>query len=585
MEGLIRPVVAFRRQNIRSRHFFWLLALISMFLLLTSWSYRGRRTISWAGIPRYTGFAEAAGQSADSLGGSDRLPQERGMQPRRLSSIVKKFVVWEPVHRLMPSLNLDSVVFVAGKHKADRSAAFHATMDDVMTLFLRWFNENGNMNWLLQSFVTEAALLRAHSRYQDQMIHEQTQSESERPTSPEDNMNKLLNVEVYTYLAAAKRRVRDWVCDGNSFLRTGEEGRDLAKKPLLTERDAGFLRGLPYSVLRVARGVYADTLPASVERLQEELYHRDVRTVDDLLMKTNIIDLFVLFDVTDESFTQIDVLREVARNWELAREGRLVPPLLPPGTWKGKRSLEDLIRDGHYPSMKFPKCTTLKCVMQETWSEHSVDTISVEKTDTNSLKLLLVGNTGIGEYKHRAKRKGFWYSLKRFLWANEIDQVVAALKTWHEKEKADAVLGLGDFFGIPGPLSARDERFSTKWYDVFVKDAGLDIPWLMTLGDEEALVNPSASIRHHYTQEHQNWYMPSDAYTVTFNFTANMTMADGTIQQESFNATVININTWSLFVGNPVGESSISRNGTLLVCDVFLPFCSFPSRLRFEKHM
>ncbi|KYF43460.1 inner membrane complex protein IMC2A [Toxoplasma gondii ARI] len=566
MERRTRPDVSPRWQA-RRIHFVWLTALaVPIFLLFPSLSLlESTSSAGCSGIQCFASFPGVAAGSTHSREGADPSPQETLMQPRRLSGIIKTLVLWDPVQRLMPSLNLDSVVFVAGKHKADRSAAFHTTMDDVMTLLLRWFNEKDKPNWLLQGFVTEAALFREHVRYQDQMIHEQTQNQSEQqPTDPQAGMDKVLNIEVYTYLAGAKRRVRDWICDGNTFMRTGEEGSHAFKQPFLTERDVGFLRGLPYNVLRVARGVYSKRLPASVKRLQEELFHRGIRTLNDLLLKTNLMDLFVLFDIMDESFTQIDVLREFSNRWKKYRAEEVVPPLLPPGNWEGERSIEELMRDDHYPSMKFPRCTMLKCVMQDTWSKNAVETITVEKKDTNSLKLLLIGNTGIGEYKSRAERKGLWYKLKRFLWTNEFDQTVSALAKWHAEEKADAVLGLGDFLGIPGPLSARDERFTKRWYDIFVKDAKLDIPWLMTLGEEEALVNPSASVRHHYTGEHPNWYMPNDAYTATFSFSTSMTMANGTIQHEAFNATVINVNTWNLFVGNPIANNMQSMMDRLM---------------------
>lgn len=76
----------------------------------------------------------------------------------------------------------------------------------------------------------------------------------------------------------------------------------------------------------------------------------------------------------------------------------------------------------------------------------------------------------------------------------------------------------------------------------------------MTLGEEEAVTNPSASIRHHYSMQHPNWYMPDNFYTVTFDFATNMTLADGTIEEERFNVTVVNLDTWSLFNGNPLGK-------------------------------
>lgn len=399
---------------------------------------------------------------------SEAAPGRAGPSPRRLSSIIKNVVLWEPVERFMPSLNMDTVVFIAGKHRGDRSAALQTTLDDVMILFLRWFDES-KTSWLLQSYVMEAALFREQERYQNQLVQEANEKEGQQE-DPETQKSKILTIEVYTQLAGAKRRVRDWFFDGNMFHRTGPEGPLLVTRDRLSERDLAFLRGVPYSALRVAHGVYGEKLPASAERLSRELKKRDLHTAEDLLLKTNLIDLFVLFNVFDETFTQIDVLREYRDHWEKQKEQKITPPLLPPGEWKGKKSLEECVRDPAFPPTEFPKCATLTCFMQHTWAQRAAGhVIKVRKNNTNSLKLLLVGNTGVADYADHKERGRFWYKFKRFFWSNEFEQTVKALASWHEKEQADAVLGLGDFLGFPGPTSARDKRFDTKWHDIFVK--------------------------------------------------------------------------------------------------------------------
>ncbi|PHJ24043.1 inner membrane complex protein imc2a [Cystoisospora suis] len=489
------------------------------------------------------------------VGSAEAAPAPEGATPRRLSGLVKSLVLWEPVERFMPSLNMDTIVFVAGKHRGDRSAALQATVDDVMMIFFRLFDES-KTSWPLQSYVMEAALFREQERYQNQLVQEEIEKRDSQQEDPEIQRSKILTIEVYTQLAGAKRRVRDWLFDGDMFHRTGPEGPRLISKETLSERDLGFLRGVPYSVLRVAHGALGEKLPASAERLLRELKKRDVHTAEDILLKTNFADLFVLFNVFDETFTQIDILRGYWDQWRNQKEHNITPPLLPPGEWTGKQSLEESVRDSTFPPTEFPKCTTVTCFMEHTWAQRASDhVIEVRKSNVNSLKLLLVGNTGVADYADHKERSRFWYKFKRFFWANEFEQTVKALKWWHETEKADAVFGLGDFLGFPGPTSARDERFDKKWYDIFVKDGGLDIPWLMTMGEEEGFTNPSASIRHHYTMQHPNWYMPNDFYTVTFDFATNMTMADGSIEEERFNVTVVNMNTWSLFAGSPVANN------------------------------
>eukprot|EP00070_Physeter_catodon_P029110 XP_028336004.1 uncharacterized protein LOC114484349 [Physeter catodon] len=77
----------------------------------------------------------------------------------------------------------------------------------------------------------------------------------------------------------------------------------------------------------------------------------------------------------------------------------------------------------------------------------------------------------------------------------------------------------------------------------------------MVLGDNDAVMSPSTQIRYHYTRTHHNWHMPNDYYTVTFQFGANLTLSEGATENEQFNTTVINLNTWDLLAGTPVANN------------------------------
>lgn len=80
------------------------------------------------------------------------------------------------------------------------------------------------------------------------------------------------------------------------------------------------------------------------------------------------------------------------------------------------------------------------------------------------------------------------------------------------------------------------------------------MPWLMTVGDTEAVLNPSSLVRYHYSNQHKNWHMPNDYYTVTYKFGSNLTLANGMYEETTFNVTILNINTWDLLLGNPIGN-------------------------------
>ncbi|KYF43461.1 acid phosphatase [Toxoplasma gondii TgCatPRC2] len=484
---------------------------------------------------------------------------------RRLDALItkslRKMLTWEPVERPVPSLNLDEVVFVAGKHTAALSASFETTLEDILVLFYRWFDDTKTTNWAGQGLVTMESLKRQHTRYGSQMVKDYMKKQEEPEEDEEKKKAKLQPVQFYAGLGTCQRRVRDWLFDGNTFHRRGGEAFRIPDQ--LTENDVSFMRGLPFSVIRVAQGVFSEEPSASVKRLQRELKIRGVTTIEKLLSRTNFVDLFVLFDVFDETLSQIDVLREYHQNWQKYKSERYSPPQVPLGEWTEKRTMEEMLLDDNYAETDFPKCTTLKCVMQWTWRKTPERTIEVHKKNVNALKLLLIGSPGREQsYTPRDKRSNMHF-LKKLGDFQDLEHTVDALKDWHTREKADAVLGLGDMLGLPGATTVRDERFQKKWHDIFIKDAGLDIPWLMTLGDADSVLSPSSQIRYHYSVQQKNWHMPNDYYTVNFKFGANLTLANGMFEETAFNATVIAINTWDLFVGNPVANNMASWTNKL----------------------
>lgn len=478
--------------------------------------------------------------------------------PRRLSGLIgrtlKKLAVWQPVERALLSVNLDMITFVAGNHRADRSSAFQAPLEDVLILFLRWFDaDKRRCVWPLQGLVSMEALRRVHQRYGQQMVRDFSKKQDEMREDEEKRKSKLRSIEFYTQLGAVQRRIASWFFDGNTFHRRGPEASSIPKT--LAESDVDFFRGLPFNMLRVAHGVHSPRTPESVHRLEKELTLRGVNSLSGLLSRTNLFDLFVLLDIFDESFAQIDVLREYVANWRRCDTEGFKPADIPRGTWKEKESLEEFMIDPRRPQSVFPRCTTLKCTMRYYWQKTPEKNIQVMKKDVNSLKLLLIGSTGVSSCPPEDKRKGWLQRLKKVFSMDVLEKTVRTMREWHEKEKADAVLGLGDILGLPGPRTVQDQVFETKWYNPFIKDGGLDVPWLMILGDNDAVVSPSAQIRYHYTQRHPNWHMPNDYYTVTFQFGANLTLSEGATESEQFNATVVNLNTWDLLAGNPVADN------------------------------
>ncbi|CDJ30066.1 serine/threonine protein phosphatase, putative [Eimeria mitis] len=129
------------------------------------------------------------------------------------------------------------------------------------------------------------------------------------------------------------------------------------------------------------------------------------------------------------------------------------------------------------------------------------------------------------------------------------------MKLWHEQESVDIALGLGDFLQPPGMLSVKDPGLKEKWHDIFIKDAGLNIPWYMVNGEAESMVSSSTPYRYHYTRQDVNYHNPNWLYKAVITMVANLTTADGGTEDQEFTVHLISIDTWALFGGPPFYEN------------------------------
>lgn len=380
---------------------------------------------------------------------------------------------------------LYSAVLVAGKHTPARSALIDTSVEDIIVAFFRIANLDKG-SFPLKWYALENALKRSHTRAIQTAMRRQQAEQQDYENDPDREKPLDLSVPEYTWMVGQQARDSEWYYDGNTFHKRG----DFVIPEKLTEHDLGFMKSLPFNVLRVAKGIERENPKASVAHLIKELEHRDVRTANDFFLKTNFLDILVSTNVIDETFLQIDIISEYVKNWEAFKAKEVIPPSIPLGA--GYPDLLKTLLSKKSAKEKYPKCPTMKCYVESVWtqrSEHPIDKedkqkqkeqeeekkkeqpsepfaeLMVKKKTSNALKIIAIGNTGHDTYR---KTKGFWGALKRFTKVNELERTVEAMRQWHQREVADIALGLGDFLRLPGITSVREQEYKTKWHDVFV---------------------------------------------------------------------------------------------------------------------
>ncbi|RZS41232.1 calcineurin-like phosphoesterase family protein [Herbihabitans rhizosphaerae] len=118
---------------------------------------------------------------------------------------------------------------------------------------------------------------------------------------------------------------------------------------------------------------------------------------------------------------------------------------------------------------------------------------------TRELNVLITGDAGTGE-------AGQW-------------AVARAAKQIHDRENISLAIGLGDNIYENGPESGDDDEFASKFEN---PNAGIDVPWLMVLGNHDCsgIIPGSGGWPRRgdheveYHSRSRRWYMPSRYYSV-----------------------------------------------------------------------
>ncbi|CAB3408891.1 unnamed protein product [Caenorhabditis bovis] len=123
--------------------------------------------------------------------------------------------------------------------------------------------------------------------------------------------------------------------------------------------------------------------------------------------------------------------------------------------------------------------------------------------NAKSYRILLVGDTG-------------GIPIMETTWAQE--SVKNAMGNVASQHDVQMVLNMGDNIYFTGPTNEFDERFETRFENVYTAPS-LQVPWLTIAGNHDHFGNVTAEVE--YTKHSFKWYFPSLYYkkTVEFNGT------------------------------------------------------------------
>ncbi|KYN94296.1 phosphatase, putative [Plasmodium reichenowi] len=199
-----------------------------------------------------------------------------------------------------------------------------------------------------------------------------------------------------------------------------------------------FLKDSSFNVITLINSITSNRDNKVVTKLHEGLTKLGITTIEHLIRYTNILAIFFSYDIFDELYLQIKLVKEYfglikyKHNILDTEENEYV---VGKKTFYGKYNMID---DEVFVS---PNCLSVYCKLKSVWMQNRNITVKVEKSTTNSLKIMMLGDIGQGF----EEEKNFdVQNIYNFMGFNELKSTVQSMKKWHLENNADFVINLGD---------------------------------------------------------------------------------------------------------------------------------------------
>ncbi|CRH01278.1 phosphatase, putative [Plasmodium relictum] len=220
-----------------------------------------------------------------------------------------------------------------------------------------------------------------------------------------------------------------------------------------------FLNGNPLNIIELINYITTNHSNEVVSKLYEGLKELGIVTFEHIVRYTNIIGIFFSYDIFDELYLQIKLIKEFFKIEENINKN--VPDT--ENTEKKKKIYYGKYEMSEEDTFLPPNCLTTYCKLKSVWMQNRNFTVKIEKSNTNSINFMTVGDIGYGFDKEKG------VSLENFLsffGFNELKNTADNMQKWHAENKADFVVNLGD--NIP-KNEFQDHNDSYEWHKLIKK--------------------------------------------------------------------------------------------------------------------
>ncbi|GAB67938.1 Ser/Thr protein phosphatase family protein [Plasmodium cynomolgi strain B] len=201
-----------------------------------------------------------------------------------------------------------------------------------------------------------------------------------------------------------------------------------------------FLNGSSLNVITLINAITSNRDNATVTKLYEALKKLGITTFDHLVRYTNIIGIFFSYDIFDELYLQIKLVKEYFGLIQKKKnEFGIVEKV-------EKRKIKKRKVYGEYKMSDDemfvpPNCMSAYCMLKSVWMRNRNVTVKIERTSSNSMNFMMLGDIGQGFEEEKDFDVQNMLNLMGF---NELKSTVQTMKDWHFMNNADFVINLGD---------------------------------------------------------------------------------------------------------------------------------------------
>ncbi|SBT42178.1 Ser/Thr protein phosphatase family protein [Plasmodium ovale wallikeri] len=241
----------------------------------------------------------------------------------------------------------------------------------------------------------------------------------------------------------------------------GDRGNDgeVARIPGVTYRMKKdfFLSGNSFNVISLINAITSNKDNKVVTRLHEGLKKLGITTFDHLVRYTNIIGIFFSYDIFDELYLQIKLVKEY---FGLVKKKKSEFALVEKVEKKEKKRVYGEYKMGEDEMFVPPNCLSAYCKLKSVWIRNRNFTVNIERNGSNSLNFMMLGDIGQGFEEEKEFEVQNMLNLMGF---NELKSTVDTMKQWHLENNADFVINLGDNVPNDGKMSNM-ENF--QWHNL-----------------------------------------------------------------------------------------------------------------------